>query len=160
MFVRRTAAVLAATAVIGAVVAPAASADSSPSPSPSVALPSGLFGSGDPTYDGVWRQSLALLAQHTVGVRPAEKAVDWLTGQQCANGAFAAYRADASAACDAKTQVDTNSTAAAVQALAALGGHDDATGKAVTWLKSAQNKDGGWGYMVNPDPATPTRRPS
>ncbi|MER5398625.1 prenyltransferase/squalene oxidase repeat-containing protein [Streptomyces sp. NPDC002599] len=148
MFVRRTAAVLAATAVIGAVAAPAASADSSPSPSPSVALPSGLFGSGDPTYDGVWRQSLALLAQHTVGVRPAEKAVDWLTGQQCANGAFAAYRADASAACDAKTQVDTNSTAAAVQALAALGGHDDATGKAMTWLKSVQNKDGGWGYMA------------
>ncbi|MEY2247618.1 prenyltransferase/squalene oxidase repeat-containing protein [Streptomyces sp. BF23-18] len=146
MFVRRTAAVLAATAVIGAVVAPAASADSSPSPS--AALPSGLFGSTDPTYDGVWRQSLALLAQHTVGVRPAEKAVDWLTGQQCANGAFAAYRADAAAACDAKTQVDTNSTAAAVQALAALGGQDEATKKAVTWLKSAQNKDGGWGYMA------------
>ena len=42
--------------------------------------------------------------------------------------------------------VDTNSTAAAVQALAALGGHDAATGKAVAWLKSVQNKDGGWGY--------------
>jgi hypothetical protein len=145
MSVRRTAAVLAATAVIGAVVAPAASAAS---PSPSTAIPSGLYGKTDPTYDGVWRQSLALLAQDTVGVRPAEKAVDWLTGQQCANGAFAAYRADASAACDAKTQVDTNSTAAAVQALAALGGHDDATRKAVTWLKSVQNKDGGWGYMA------------
>ncbi|KAB1989944.1 prenyltransferase/squalene oxidase repeat-containing protein [Streptomyces triticiradicis] len=148
MSVRRTAAVLAATAVIGAVAAPAASAaGSSPSPSPSVALPSGLFGSADPTYDGVWRQSLALLAQHTVGQSPASSAIGWLTGQQCANGAFAAYRADASAACDAKTQVDTNSTAAAVQALGALGGHDDATGKAVAWLKSAQNKDGGWGYM-------------
>lgn len=149
MFVRRTAAVLAATAVIGAVVAPAAyAAGSSPSPSPSAALPSGLFGTADPTYDGVWRQSLALLAEHTVGVKPAVKAVDWLTGQQCADGAFAAYRADAGAACDAKTQVDTNSTAAAVQALAALGGHGDATGKAVTWLKSVQNKDGGWGYMA------------
>ncbi|MFI0963756.1 prenyltransferase/squalene oxidase repeat-containing protein [Streptomyces sp. NPDC021080] len=149
MFVRRTAAVLAATAVIGAVVAPVASAaGSSPSPSPSAALPSGLFGSADPTYDGVWRQSLALLAQHTVGQSPASSAIGWLTGQQCANGAFAAYRADASAACDAKTQVDTNSTAAAVQALGALGGHDDATGKALTWLKSAQNKDGGWGYMA------------
>ncbi|MGW1535862.1 prenyltransferase/squalene oxidase repeat-containing protein [Streptomyces aureus] len=149
MFVRRTAAVLAATAVIGAVVAPAASAaGSSPSPSPSAALPSGLFGTADPTYDGVWRQSLALLAQHTVGQSPASSAVGWLTGQQCANGAFAAYRADASAACDAKTQIDTNSTAAAVQALGALGGHDDATGKAVAWLKSVQNKDGGWGYMA------------
>ncbi|MER5468571.1 prenyltransferase/squalene oxidase repeat-containing protein [Streptomyces sp. NPDC002935] len=148
MFVRRTAAVLAATAVIGVVAPSAFAADSSPSPSPSTAIPSGLYGSTDPTYDGVWRQSLALLAQHTVGVRPAAKAVDWLTGQQCANGAFAAYRADAGLACDAKTQVDTNSTAAAVQALAALGGQDAATSRAVTWLKSAQNKDGGWGYMA------------
>ncbi|MGC0377592.1 hypothetical protein RKD28_005108 [Streptomyces sp. SAI-229] len=44
--------------------------------------------------------------------------------------------------------VDTNQTAAAVQALAALGGHDDVTGKAVGWLKSVQNKDGGWGYVA------------
>jgi hypothetical protein len=43
--------------------------------------------------------------------------------------------------------VDTNNTAAAVQALAALGGHDAVTGKAVSWLKSVQNKDGGWGYV-------------
>ncbi|MFE2265732.1 prenyltransferase/squalene oxidase repeat-containing protein [Streptomyces griseosporeus] len=143
MNVRRSAAALAAIAVVGAAAAPVAA---SPSPSPSVAKPSGLFGSGDPTYDGVWRQSLALLAQHTVGVEPAAKAVDWLTGQQCANGAFAAFRADPAKACDAKVMVDTNSTAAAVQALAALGGHDAQTGKAVTWLKSVQNKDGGWGY--------------
>ncbi|MFD4412856.1 prenyltransferase/squalene oxidase repeat-containing protein [Streptomyces sp. NPDC058476] len=149
MIVRRSTAVLAATVVIGTAVAPAAfAADASPSPSPSVALPSGLYGSSDPTYDGVWRQSLALLAQDTVGVKPAAKAVDWLTGQQCANGAFAAYRADATAKCDAKTMVDTNSTAAAVQALAALGGHDTETGKAVAWLKSVQNKDGGWGYAA------------
>ncbi|MFD7711230.1 prenyltransferase/squalene oxidase repeat-containing protein [Streptomyces sp. NPDC059786] len=151
MTVRRSAVVLAATAVIGTAVAPAALADdSSPaaSTSPSTALPSGLYGTSDPTYDGVWRQSLALLAQYTVGVKPADKAVDWLTGQQCANGAFAPYRADATAKCGAKTMVDTNSTAAAVQALAAPGGHDDATGKALTWLKSVQNKDGGWGYTA------------
>ncbi|MFF4268471.1 prenyltransferase/squalene oxidase repeat-containing protein [Streptomyces sp. NPDC001536] len=143
MNVRRSAAVLAATAVIGT-AAPAVAA--SPSPSPSVAIPEGLYGSGDPTYDGVWRQSLTLLAQDTVGVVPAAEAVDWLTGQQCANGAFAPFRADTTKACTAKLLVDTNSTAAAVQALAALGGHDTATGKAVAWLKSVQNKDGGWGY--------------
>ncbi|MFF1601888.1 prenyltransferase/squalene oxidase repeat-containing protein [Streptomyces mirabilis] len=147
MIVRRSAAVLAATVVIGTALAPAAVAESA-SPSPAPAIPSGLYGTSDPTYDGVWRQSLALLAQHTVGVKPATKAVDWLAGQQCANGAFAAYRADASAKCDAKTMVDTNSTSAAVQALAALGGHDGETGKAVAWLKSAQNKDGGWGYTA------------
>lgn len=145
MNVLRSAAVLAATAVIGA-AAPAA-ADPSASPSPSTALPSGLYGTADPTYDGVWRQSLALLAQHTVGVRPAPKGVDWLVRQQCANGAFAPFRADAAKACDAKTMVDTNNTAAAVQALTALGGHDSAADKAVGWLKSVQNKDGGWGYV-------------
>ncbi|MFD3499180.1 prenyltransferase/squalene oxidase repeat-containing protein [Streptomyces sp. NPDC058678] len=144
MNVRRSAAMLAAaTAVIGA-AAPAVAAD--PSPSASQALPAALYGGTDPTYDGVWRQSLALLAQHTVGVKPATKSVAWLTGQQCANGAFAPYRADTSTACGPKLMVDTNNTAAAVQALAALGGHDAVTGKAVAWLKSVQNKDGGWGY--------------
>lgn len=147
MIVRRSAAVLAATVVIGTALAPAAVAEGG-SPSPSPAIPSGLYGTTDPTYDGVWRQSLALLAQHTVGVRPAAKAVDWLTGQQCASGAFPAYRADATAKCDAKTMVDTNNTAAAVQTLAALGGHDGETGRAVSWLRSVQNKDGGWGYTA------------
>ncbi|CAL9578084.1 prenyltransferase/squalene oxidase repeat-containing protein [Streptomyces sp. Tu 3180] len=144
MNVRRSAAVLAAVAVIGA----AAPAAADPSPSPSRALPSALYGDGDPQYDGVWRQSLALLAQHTVGVEPPEPAVDWLAGQQCADGSFAPYRADTAKACDAKTTVDTNQTAAAVQALAALGGHDDVTAKAVDWLKSVQNEDGGWGYTA------------
>ncbi|MEV5164352.1 prenyltransferase/squalene oxidase repeat-containing protein [Streptomyces werraensis] len=145
MNVRRSAAVLAAVAVLGA-AAPAA-ADSSPSPTPQ-ALPSALYGDTDPQYDGVWRQSLALLAQHAAGVEPPKAAVGWLTGQQCANGSFAPFRADPSAACDAKTMVDTNQTAAAVQALAALGGHDAVTDKAVGWLKSVQNKDGGWGYTA------------
>ena len=138
--VRRSAAALAAATVVLGAAVPAMAATPSPS------IPEGLYGSTDPKYDGVWRQSLALLAQDTVGVKPAATAVDWLVGQQCANGSFAAFRADAAKACDAKVAVDTNSTAAAVQALAALGGHDSATGKAVTWLKSVQNKDGGWGY--------------
>ncbi|GAA0904677.1 prenyltransferase/squalene oxidase repeat-containing protein [Streptomyces thermoalcalitolerans] len=146
MNVRRSAAVITAAVTVIGLAAPAAVADSSPAPSASPSLPSGLYGSTDPQYDGVWRQSLALLAQHTVGVRPAAEAVDWLTGQQCADGSFPAFRADPGKACDARTAVDTNSTAAAVQALAALGGHDAATGKAVSWLKSVQNKDGGWGY--------------
>ncbi|MFH9982972.1 prenyltransferase/squalene oxidase repeat-containing protein [Streptomyces sp. NPDC017179] len=142
-FRRSAAALAAAVAVIGSAV-PAA-ADTSADPS-SPALPAGLYGTTDPQYDGVWRQSLALLAQDAAGVRPAAKGVDWLAGQQCADGSFAAFRADPGKACDAKVTADTNSTAAAVQALAALGGHDTATGKAVSWLKSVQNKDGGWGY--------------
>ncbi|MFF4013964.1 prenyltransferase/squalene oxidase repeat-containing protein [Streptomyces sp. NPDC001843] len=144
MNVRRSAAAIAAVGVIAA-AAPATAA--SPSPSPSAALPSGLYGGTDPKYDGVWRQSLALLAQRTVGVRPAAEAVDWLVGQQCADGGFAAYRPDPAKACEAtKAQADTNSTAAAVQALHALGEHDGEVHKAVVWLKRTQNKDGGWPY--------------
>ncbi|MFE3284018.1 hypothetical protein ACFXJJ_13005, partial [Streptomyces sp. NPDC059233] len=98
MNVRRSAAALAASAVLCVGAAPAALADTAPpSPSAPPVIPSGLYGKNDPTYDGVWRQSFALLAQHTVGVKPAKAAVDWLVGQQCANGGFAAFRADASA---------------------------------------------------------------
>jgi hypothetical protein len=147
MNVRRSVTALAlagATAVALGAAVPAVAV--TPSPAPSAAIPDGLYGTTDPTYDGVWRQSLALLAQRTVGVTPADRAVAWLAGQQCANGAFAAFRADTAKPCDAKLMVDTNSTAAAVQALAALGGHRAATEKAVSWLKSVQNADGGWGY--------------
>lgn len=147
MNVRRSAALAAATAVLLAAAVPAATAAQTPSPDPSASLPSGLYGDKDPKFDGVFRQSYALLAQDTVGVRPARKAVGWLTGQQCDSGGFAAYRADPSEACDAKTPVDSNSTAAAVQALAALGGQDATVKKAVGWLKSVQNQDGGWGYQ-------------
>ncbi|WP_416482196.1 prenyltransferase/squalene oxidase repeat-containing protein [Streptomyces sp. CL12] len=143
MNVRRNAAALAAIGVLAA-AAPAMAAG--PSPSPKASVPAGLYGTSDPTYDGVWRQSLTLVAQRTLGYHPATAAVDWLTGQQCANGSFAAFRATPAASCDAKTMVDTNSTAAAIQALHATGGHDAAVTKAMDWLKSVQNKDGGWGY--------------
>ncbi|MEV6318700.1 prenyltransferase/squalene oxidase repeat-containing protein [Streptomyces sp. NPDC051776] len=138
---------MAASAALCLAAAPAARADDpSAKPSPTAKLPSGLYGTKDPAYDGVWRQSVALLAQDTAGVTPARKAVDWLAGQQCPSGGFAPYRADAAAKCDAKTPVDSNATAIAAQALAALGGHGAEVGKAVDWLKSKQNEDGGWAY--------------
>ncbi|WP_405645480.1 prenyltransferase/squalene oxidase repeat-containing protein [Streptomyces uncialis] len=151
MNVRRTVTAIAATAVIAAAAAPTAIAAPATTPAtpeaPAAPDAPGLHGSTDPTYDGVWRQSLTLLAQDITGVRPAAQAVDWLTAQQCADGAFAAFRADPAAKCGAKTPVDSNSTAAAVQALAALGGEDTAVRDAVRWLRSAQNPDGGWGYL-------------
>ncbi|TGA95729.1 prenyltransferase/squalene oxidase repeat-containing protein [Streptomyces sp. MZ04] len=150
MNVRRSAAVLAAVAVFGSAAAPAAFADTA-KPSPSAKLPSGLYGDKDPKFDGVFRQSYALLAQDSAGVKPAAKSVDWLTGQQCASGGFAAYRADAGEPCDSKTMVDSNATAAAVQALAALGGQDKTVKKSVDWLKSVQNTDGGWSYSPGMD---------
>ncbi|MET9883435.1 prenyltransferase/squalene oxidase repeat-containing protein [Streptomyces sp. NPDC006430] len=147
MNVRRSAAALAASAVLCMGAAPAALAAPAPSTSPAPVIPSGLYGKKDPTYDGVWRQSFALIAQHTVGVKPAKEAVGWLVGQQCANGGFASFRADAGAACDDKTMYDTNATAVAVQALKALGGQDAAVKKGVDWLKSVQNEDGGWAFV-------------
>ncbi|MGW6980600.1 prenyltransferase/squalene oxidase repeat-containing protein [Streptomyces sp. NPDC054932] len=149
MNVRRSAAALAASAVLCVGAAPAALADTAPPASPSAppVVPSGLYGKNDPTYDGVWRQSFALLAQHTVGVKPSVKAMVWLVGQQCDNGGFSSFRPNAAVACDANTMLDTNATAAAVQALQALGGQDAAVRKSVDWLKSVQNEDGGWSYV-------------
>lgn len=151
--VRRGAAALAAAAVVlgTAAALPAAAA---PSPTPSTGSPAtGLYGTKDPTYDGVWRQSLAFLAQRATGYQPADQAVDWLLGQQCADGSFASYRADAAKPCDAKTMRDTNATALAVQALGAVRrqtAEPEKVNTAVTagadWLRSVQNKDGGWSY--------------
>ncbi|MFV8128191.1 prenyltransferase/squalene oxidase repeat-containing protein [Streptomyces syringium] len=138
---RRGAAALATAAVLSAAVAPAAFADGSPSP----ATAPGLYGKKDPQFDGVFRQSLALLAQKATNVAPPKQATDWLAGQQCADGGFAAYRADTAKACDAKAGEFTDQTALAVQGLAATGGHGDAVKKGLAWLKAHQNEDGGWG---------------
>lgn len=145
MTVRRRAAALAITAVLCAAAAPTAVAAPSPSPSPSTDLPAGLYGTKDPAYDGVWRQSMAFLAQRIELVTPATESVNWLVGQQCDSGAFASYR-DASRPCDASTVADTNATGAAIQALMELGTNRPAVDNGVSWLKSVQNEDGGWGY--------------
>lgn len=151
--VRRGAAALAAAAVLlGTGAAGAATAAPSPSPSAGTA-PAGPYGTKDPTYDGVWRQSLAFLAQRATGFQPADQAVDWLRGQQCEDGSFSSYRADVTKPCDAKTMRDTNATAVAVQALRAVRRQaaepeklDAAVKAGSDWLRSVQNKDGGWGY--------------
>ncbi|GGV05071.1 hypothetical protein GCM10010495_15830 [Kitasatospora herbaricolor] len=151
---RTGAAVLSALLLAGTAAAPALA--DSPSPSATVAVPAGLYGQGDPTYDGVWRQSLALAALAAVKAVPADSAVGWLTGQQCADGGWPSFRADTAAACDAATE-DSNATSVAVQALAALGGHQDAVDKGVQWLKANQNADGSWAYNPgNPGDANST----
>ncbi|MBT2443324.1 hypothetical protein J7E93_25160 [Streptomyces sp. ISL-36] len=151
--VRRGAAAFAAAAVLCAALAPTASAAPSPSATPAPVIPSGLYGTKDPTYDGVWRQSLAFIAQRVSGVQPAEQAVTWLQRQQCESGAFTSYRPDPAKPCDPATMLDTNATAVAVHALAAVkpeSADPEAVSHAVKagagWLKGVQNKDGGWGY--------------
>ncbi|MEV7772406.1 prenyltransferase/squalene oxidase repeat-containing protein [Kitasatospora sp. NPDC086791] len=140
---RLGAAALSATLLTGVAAGPALA--DSPSPTPAAApVADGLYGKGDPTYDGVWRQSLALTALTAAKVTPADSAVGWLTGQQCEDGGWPSYRA-AGAACDPKTE-DSNATAVAIQALVALGGHQPAVDKGVAWLKANQNTDGSWAY--------------
>jgi hypothetical protein len=123
----------------------------------------GLYGASDPTYDGVFRQSLAIIGLTSVGVKPSAPAIDWLLNQQCANGSYQAYRADLAAPCApsdpaTSTGPDTNSTAAALAALmsiddanaapaTALGKVTDAASKAGLWLAKQQLKDGGWPYF-------------
>jgi hypothetical protein len=134
---------LASAAALCAAAAPPAAAESPTPPGDE----QGLFGETDPSADGVWRQSVALLAQHAVGQDPAGGAVGWLLGQQCEDGSFLAYRADINQPCADVTAADINATALAVQALAPLG--DDqggAVGDALAWLRGMQNEDGGWAY--------------
>ena len=148
-----TAAVLAGTAApaFATGTAPAATLSATASASAAPTLPTGLYGQADPTYDGVFRQGLSLIALHVAGITPAASAVDWLTGQQCADGGWPSYNPDPAKACSAAAE-DTNATSMAVQALVALGGHDSAVAKAVAWYKQVQNSDGGWSY--NPGTAS------
>ncbi len=100
----------------------------------------GLFGVQDPTYDGVYRQSLAMVGLLATGHTPDANAISWLLAQQCSDGGFAAYRADTSKPCDPKRE-DENATAAAIQALAAL---HKPTDTALAALKKFQLPDGGF----------------
>ena len=135
---------LALAALLGA-AGPATSALAS-----APANPAGLYGSQDPTYDGVYRQSLAVLAQLAAGTTPAPAAVAWLTGQQCPDGGFEAFRANPAVACAAPSSstysgADSNSTALAVQALVALK-LTAAADRGLQWLTAHHSADGGWAY--------------
>lgn len=118
----------------------------------------GLYGAADPTYDGVYRQSLALLGLEAAGVTLPATAVAWLEGQQCdatvaaAHGGFEAFRADTAVACvapDPNTFVgpDTNSTAIAVQALAVVSGFGGGAA-ALDFLNAAESATAGFAYIT------------
>jgi hypothetical protein len=112
----------------------------------------GLFGVQDPTYDGAYRQGLALAALAASGVRPDKQlalAISWLQRQQCADGGWEAFRASTTTACPAPnpstyTGPDTNSTALAVQGLVAQ--HARFRHSPVTFYRQLQSGNGGWGY--------------
>jgi LPXTG-motif cell wall-anchored protein len=119
--------------------------------------PGGVFGTADATFDGAFRQGLALLALDAVGIANAAGTA-WLADQQCDDGLWTAFRADTSVACppvdpSAFTGPDTNSTALAVAALHAHG-VDGPAATGATALDSVRNAAGGWGYLARSDQAT------
>ena len=88
--------------------------------------PAGLFGIQDPTYNGVYRQSEAILAYAALNKPVPESAIGWLKEQQCPDGGWQAFRADTTTACDPADPVtysgeDSNSTALAIAALTTVG---------------------------------------
>lgn len=110
----------------------------------------GSYGQPD-EFAAVVNQSLALMAFAGAGEDPAQDAVTWLLTQQCADGAFVAFRSDVGEPCAEPdpatfTGTDTNSTAYAAMALASVGEADAAT-SAVEWLRGVQEADGGWAFI-------------
>lgn len=103
----------------------------------------GLFGTQDPTYDGVYRQSLSLLALKAAGVTPDAAAINWLVAQQCADGSFTSFRDDVSIPCENKDK-DSNATALATQALHLLDGKASVASAAAAALPSFQLTGGGF----------------
>ena len=108
----------------------------------------GLFGEQDATYDGAYRQGLALLALAAAGQTDAD-AVAWLKGEQCADGGWMGNRPE-SAECpafdfDTFVGEDSNGTAMAAQALAALG--ETPVGDPLDFLSETQNDDGGFAFV-------------
>jgi hypothetical protein len=125
----------------------------------------GLFGSQSPTYDGAFRQALALLALEAAGAAIPADATAWLTDQQCPDNGWMSYRAhtdpqtlEACHGFDANTFTgeDSNSTALAAEALAALGATPP-QGDPLDFLDAMQNADGGFGQFAgNPTDANST----
>jgi hypothetical protein len=120
----------------------------------------GLFGTQNPTYDGVYRQAMAILGLTAVRAPVPAPAIEWLLSQQCADGSFASYRPDPAQPCPAAdpgnyTGPDTNSTALAVMALNSLKPGkarpqaviQRAAKRAAAWLTAQQQVDGGWQWI-------------
>ena len=134
-------AVAAAIAMTGAFVVAPSAASAATSTDPARV---GLFGSQDPTYDGVYRQSLSLIVLDAAEAKIPTPAVKWLKRQQCDNGSFTSFRSDLDADCGPK---DSNATALAVIAFRAIGERPLAR-QAINWLIDQQKRSGGWEYTA------------
>jgi hypothetical protein len=121
----------------------------------------GLFGLQDPTYDGAFRQGMALAALKAATADPNKgritAAIAWLRKQQCANGLWQAYRANPATACapadpNSFTGPDTNSTSLAVQGLAAWG-QRPRQATVLQSLDGVQSANAGFPFVAAPNQA-------
>jgi hypothetical protein len=101
--------------------------------------PSGAYGGAK--AGTVFEQALAILALKATRRPIPAPAVDWLAGLQLDDGSWS-WNGDTTPGSG-----DSNSTALAIQALGAAGGHTAAVSKAVSYLHGIQNKDGGFPYQ-------------
>lgn len=101
----------------------------------------GLFGEQDATYDGVYRQSLSLIALDAAGARVPRASVKWLLRQQCSNGRFPSYN-DLVGRCGTG---EADATAIATIALKRIG-ERRAARSALAWLINQQTPSGGWEF--------------
>jgi len=108
----------------------------------------GMFGVQDPTYDGTFRQSLAILALDAVGVTVDPTAIEWLLEQQCPDGGFMGFALDATCTPDPVlfTAEDSNLTALAAMALQAVG-ETEAASAAAGFLTTVLDGSGGFQYQ-------------
>jgi len=116
----------------------------------------GLFGVQDPTFDGAFRQGLALAALEAAHVSPKDPRVAagiaWLERQQCKSGLWQAYRKNTKVSCvranpTTFTGPDTNSTGLAVQGLAAWGRRPRRQ-TVLASLDAIQSADGGFPFVA------------
>lgn len=110
----------------------------------------GLFGAQDPTYDGAYRQGLAITGLAAADRDIPRAAVNWLRRQQCGNGSFVSYRQDPATPCPKPdpasfTGPDSNSTAFGAMALW-VAGERGAARRAARYLRTLRNADGGFAY--------------
>jgi hypothetical protein len=118
----------------------------------------GLFGVQDPSFDGAFREGLALAALRAAHLDPSNVRVGaallWLQKQQCTNGLWEAYRANTATACPAAnpntfTGPDTNSSSLAVQGLAAWAQRPRRS-SVIQSLSAVQSSDAGFPFVAAP----------